>query len=154
MNDNERAMKYFIIFALGSAALLPICGEIYANISRGFGIAVIAVWAVAAGLKFSSLPPKTAMLGLTAYVFSSVVLSLVGYVLIHPAVKSWLEQNSRYFELTLPEWAAYWGKAFGLIAASYAVYFARLGIKKATKKISDNSKQAANAIDNAFGDDE
>lgn len=147
-------MKYFIIFALGSAVLLPVCGEVYANIAPAFGIAIIAVWTITAGLKFSSLPPKPAMLGITAYVFSSVVLSLVGYVLIHPAIKGWLEENSKYFALTLPEWAAYWGKAFGLTAASYIVYFARLGIKKATGKISDNNKQAANAIDNAFGDGE
>lgn len=154
MNDNERAMKYFIIFALGSAVMLPICGEIYANISRGFAIAAVSVWALTAGLKFSALPPRTAMLGITAYVFSSGVLSLIGYVIIHPAVKSWLEANSKYFELTLPEWAMYWGCAFGLLAASYVVYFARFGLKKAFGKISDNNRQAASAIDNAFGDDQ
>lgn len=154
MNDNERAMKYFIIFALGSAVILPVGGEMYANIARSFGLVFIAVWAAAAGLKFSSLPSKTALLGLTAYVFSSMVLSLIGYVLIHPAIKDWLEENSKYFELSLPEWASFWVKAFGLLAGSYAVFFARKGLKKAIGKLSDNNRQTARAIDNAFGDDE
>ena len=154
MNNNEKAMKYFIIFALGAAVVLPLGFEVYANISRLFGMLLVFCLAAAAGVKLSSLPVRPAMLGITAYVFSGAVLSLIGYVIIHPAVRRWLESNSKYFDLPLVEAVGYWGKAFGLLAFSYAIYFARLGIKAAMGKIEKNSTEAASAIDNAFEDDE
>ncbi|SDA15900.1 hypothetical protein SAMN02910447_01020 [Ruminococcus sp. YE71] len=154
MNDSEKSMKYFIIFALGAAVVLPVGGEVFANISHGFGIGMVAVWAVLAGVKFSSLPFRNAMLGVSAYVFSAVVLSLIGYVVIHPAVKSWLEANSTYFELSLVELAGYWAKAFALLACSYLIYFGRLGFRAAVGKFEKNSSETSAAIENAFEDDE
>ena len=85
MKDLDRAMKYFIGFALGSAVALPLLGEVYANISKGIALFLAAAWAVWAGVKFSSLSLKSAMLGVTSYVFSSVILSFIGYLAIHPA---------------------------------------------------------------------
>lgn len=154
MKDLDRAMKYFILFAVGSAAVLPLAGEIYANVSKSAAIAAVAVWAVYAGWKFSSLPVKSAMLGITSYVFSSVILSVFGYLIIHPSVKSWLESHSVYFSLPLNEWAVYWGEAFALLLASYVIYFARLGLLKAAGKFRNNSEQTASAIDNAFSEDD
>ena len=78
MKDLDRAMKYFIGFALGSAVALPLLGEVYANISKGIALFLAAAWAVWAGVKFSSLSLKSAMLGVTSYVFSSVILSFIG----------------------------------------------------------------------------
>ncbi|MBR1723402.1 MAG: hypothetical protein IJ723_00035 [Ruminococcus sp.] len=153
MNENnERSMKYFMIFALGAAAILPVCGEIYANVSRGFAYALVIAWTLAAGVKFSSLPFRSGMLGITSYVFSSMVLSMIGYVIIHPAVRRWIEDHSDYFELPLIDWVKYWAAAFGLLFAAYLVYFIRLGIRKAAGKLRDNGERAASAIDSAFDD--
>ena len=154
MNDNERAMKYFIIFALGSAVILPCCGEVFANISHGAAFTAVAIWTVAAGIKFSSLPVKSAMLGITAFFFSSVILSLIGYVIIHPAVKNWLTANSVYFDLSLTELVSYWGRAVSMLIIPYLVFFARLGVKRSMGKLEDNGKKAASAVDNAFDDDD
>ncbi|MGN0634218.1 MAG: hypothetical protein ACI4JW_10180 [Oscillospiraceae bacterium] len=154
MKELDRAMKYFICFALGSAAVLPILGEVYANISKTAALIFAAAWAVFAGVKFSSLPVKSAMLGITSYAFSSVILSLIGYVIIHPAIRSWLESNSEYFSLPLSDWARYWSAAFSLLLLSYVIYFARLGIKKAVCKFRSNSEASASAIENAFSEDE
>jgi hypothetical protein len=154
MKDIDRAMKYFILFALGSAVVLPIMSELYANVSNGIALALTAAWAVWAGVKFSPLPPKSAMLGITSYVFSSVVLSLIGYVIIHPAIKSWIEAHSVYFSLSLSEFARFWGAAFGLLLSAYVIYFVRLGISKALEKLKRNSRETASAIDNAFSEDE
>ena len=155
MNENnEKAMKYFMIFTLGAALLLPFCGEIYANVSKGFACAVVAVWAMAAGWRFSCLPVRSAMLGITSYAFSSVVLSLIGYVIIHPAVMKWIESHSQYFYLPLTEWVKYWAAAFGLLFAAYPVYFAKLGLMKALGKLKQNGEMAASAIDSAFDDED
>lgn len=152
MTDNEKSMKYFMVFTLGAALLLPLCGEIFANVSRGFAYAVVIGWTLAAGVKFSSLPLKSGMLGITSYVFSSVVLSMIGYVIVHPAVRGWIEKHSDYFELSLIDWARYWVAAFLLLFAAYVVYFARFGMNKALGKMKQNGEQAASAIDSAFDD--
>ncbi len=152
MNNNEKSMKYFVIFALGAAVMLPAGYEVYANISRGFAMIMVAALAIAAGVKFSPLPAKSAVLGISAYVFSGAVLSMIGYVIIHPAVRSWLEANSKYFDLPLVEMAGYWAKAFGLLACSYVVYFGWLGLRAAMGRIEKNNSAAASAIDNAFED--
>jgi hypothetical protein len=154
MKDIDRAMKYFILFAIGSAVVLPVLGEVYANVSNGIAVALAAAWAVWAGVKFSSLTPRSAMLGITAYVFSSVVLSLVGYVIIHPAIKSWIENHSVYFSLSLEQLVKFWGTAFGLLLAAYVIYVVRLGFSKAFEKLRNNSRETASAIDNAFSEDE
>ncbi len=152
MENNERSMKYFMIFTLGAALILPFGGEIYANLSRGFAYFLVIGWTLAAGIKFSSLPFKNGMLGITSYVFSSVVLSIIGYVIIHPAVRRWIENHSEYFELPIIDWVKYWAAAFMLLFAAYAVYFARMGLMKALGKMKQNGEQTASAIDSAFDD--
>lgn len=154
MKDIDRAMKYFIVFSLGSAVVLPLMGEVYANVSKTIAIVLVAAWAVWAGSKFSSLTVKSAMLGITSYAFSSVILSLIGYVIIHPAVKSWIEDHSEYFTLPLTEWAKYWSAAFAMLMLAYVIYFARLGLAKAHGRLKSNSRETASAIDNAFSEDE
>jgi hypothetical protein len=154
MKDLDRAMKYFVAFALGSAVLLPLLGEVYANISKTAAMVLVAAWAIWAGVKFSSLPLKSAMLGITSYVFSSAVLSIVGYVIIHPAVRTWIENHSEYFTLSLTELANYWGAALAMLLLAYIVYFVRLGLSKAAAKLRRNSRETASAIDNAFSEDE
>lgn len=154
MKELDRAMKYFIVFALGSAVLLPLLGEVYANISRTGALVLVCCWAVSAGVKFSSLPVKSGLVGITAYVFSSVILSLIGYLIIHPAVKGWIDEHSEYFTLSLSEWVRYWGAAFSAQLLAYVIYFARLGISKARGRLKSNGAAAASAIDNAFSEDE
>lgn len=155
MDDNEKSMKYFICFALGAAVLLPFCGEIYTNVAKTPALAAVAAWTIFSGIKFSSLPMKKAMLGISAYVFSSAVLSVVGYTIIHPAVKEWIEKRSQYFgtfdESGLLDWGIYWTAAFILLAAAYVVCLIRKGIDRLRGK-SENAANISSVIDNAFED--
>ncbi|MCD8094954.1 MAG: hypothetical protein LUE12_02350 [Ruminococcus sp.] len=153
MKDIDRAMKYFIGFSVGSAVILPIVCEMYANIST-YSLVFVFAWAVFVGVKFSFLTTKSAMLGITAYVCSSGVLSIFGYLIIHPHIKSWLEENSTYFSLSLESMVKYWASALGLLLLAYFIYFVKLGVLKATGRLKENSSSAASAIDNAFSDDE
>lgn len=153
-SNNEKAMKYFILFTIGSALLLPFGYEIYANLSRTFAWIILSVWVIAAGVKFSRLPLKNAMLGITSFVFSSVVMSVIGYLAIHPAVRSWIERHSEYFELTLAESLGYWYAAFLSLFAVYIVFFAALGVKKAVIALISEPDSVTDAVDNAFADSE
>jgi hypothetical protein len=153
MKEIDRSMKYFIAFALGSAVVLPLMYETYLNLSKTIAIVLVAVWAAAAGVKFSTLPTKTALLGITAYIFSSAVTSILGFVVIHPAVKNWIENHSEYFSPTLKEVAMYWGQAFGLLFFSYVIMMLIKGFRFAEDKIRSGRKEVGTAIDNAFSED-
>ncbi len=152
MNDLDRAMKYFIGFSLGSAIILPLVCEMYSNVSS-YCVWFVAIWAIVVGVKFSNISLKSAMLGITAYVFSSAVLSIFGYLGLHPIIKDWLEENSTYFSLSLEGAARYWAAALAMLLLAYVVYLIRLGILKAMGKLKENSSAAASAIDTAFDDD-
>lgn len=152
MNDNEKAMKYFMIFAPAAGAAVPLGLEIYTNVSHAAGYFIAALLTVIAAVKFSPLPVKDALLGITSYVFSAVVLSIIGYMLIHPAAVSWIKHNSEYIEPLAVDVIRYWVSAFLMIFAVYPIYFAVKGIKKAAGRLEQNAEKTASAIDNAFDD--
>ena len=73
MNESERTMKYFILFSVGAAILLPLSAEIYANLSRAVATVIVLGLAVGAGVRFGLLPPKKALLGCTAFLLSDML---------------------------------------------------------------------------------
>ena len=153
MNDSERSMKYFILFSIGAAVLLPLGTEVYANLSRVIAAVIVLALAVTAGIRFGLLPPKKALLGCSAFLLSSVVLSMVGFAAIHPAIRNWLTANSKYFEMTILDWVICWTKTFAELGTVFPVCLAVLGIRKLCGK-PDITESSSQMIDDAFSEDE
>lgn len=154
MNDIQKSMKYSLIYGLVGAVLLPLIYECYANISRNVAMVLIGAWAVYAGIKFSRLKAKAALLGITAALAYSGILGLICYVIIHPAAVSFLEKHSSYFYLTLKEQASFVIYAALVMLLMYVVCLAKYGIFRAINLIRGNGEKAAGYIDNAFSDED
>ena len=152
MNESERTMKYFIIFSVGAAILLPLSAEIYANLSRAAATVIVLGLAIGAGVRFGLLPPKKALLGCTAFLLSSIVLCMVGFAAIHPPIKNWLTENSKYFEMSLIDWAFCWTKTFAEIGTVFPVCFTVLGIRKLCGKLESSPDSGSPMIDDAFSE--
>ena len=159
-------MKYFIIFALVSAVLLPVCGEFYVigdfywKISKWLVTAVVFIWTAAVGICFGRLPFRKAMLGCTAFALSSLVLGMVGMALIHPLFRKGLNDFEEYFTFSYTttgyyvDWLFYWAKAFAALGVSFITAFTALGVRKLLNKDSEEDRKTSSAIDNAFSEDE
>lgn len=166
MNENERSMKYYIIFALVSAVLLPVCGEFYVigefywKIARWLVTAIVFIWTAVAGVFFGRLPIKKAMLGCAAFALSSLVLGMVGFALIHPLFRKGLNDYEEYFAYSFTttgyyfDWLFYWAKAVAALGLSFIAAFMTFGIKKLASKDSEEDRKTSSAIDNAFSEDE
>ena len=166
LEENERSMKYFIIFALISGVLLPILGELYVvgkfycNVSQGFVTALVIIWTALAGVCFGRLSAKKAMLGCTAFALSSLVLSMVGYAVIHPIVQRQTDNFAEYFKVFESDtryyfdWIFYWVKTAVGLGVSFLAAFTVIGIRKLTGRIAEDGEKTASAIDNAFSEDD
>ena len=153
MNDVQKTLKYSLVFGLTGAVIIPLFYEIYANISKTIGLLLVAVWAIAAGVKLSSEKLKYGILGATACLAYTGVLGLVCYTAIHPAAVSFLNAHSDYIQLSLEEqaWFLLYAALIGL--CMYLICFARLGLMKAVSLIKGNGDKAAAYIQDAFADD-
>ncbi len=167
LEENERSMKYFIIFALISGVLLPVMGELYVvgdcycNVSQGVVTALVMIWSALAGAFFGRLSAKKALLGCTAFALSSLVLSMVGYAVIHPIVKRQTDDFAAYFDSVYTtntnyylDWIFYWVKAAVGLGLSFITAFIVIGIRKLTGKMAEDNEKTSSAIDNAFSEND
>ncbi|MCR5120940.1 MAG: hypothetical protein K6B74_00810 [Ruminococcus sp.] len=167
IEENERSMKYFIIFALVSAVLLPILGELYVigkfycGVSQALVTVLLFVWTAGAGGVFGRLTAKKAMLGCAAFALSSLVLSMVGYAVIHPIIKRQTNDLAAYFDSVYTastdyyiDWVFYWVKAVAGLGLSFLAAFVVIGIRKLTGRIAESDAQTSAAIDNAFSEND
>ena len=154
MNDLNRSMKYSMVFGLAGAVILPFLYECYANISHTGALFLIGCWAVFAGIKFSRLPFKSAMLGISACLAYSGVLGMVCYVAMHPAAVRFLTAHSKYFYLSLKEQMYFLLYAALIMVGMYIVCLAKYGVCKAVSRLKDNGRKTAEYIDNAFSDED
>lgn len=152
MDSMKRSMKYSLIFGICGSAVIPVIYEIYANISKDLALLFFAAYMLTAGVKFSSLPAKEAMLGITCTVAYSAVLSVPMYLVIHPRVKALLEKRSKYFQLAFGEQLSFIIRILLIFLLMYLVWIARAGLKKAFEKFRSNGEKAKDYIDNAFDD--
>lgn len=153
MKDLPRAMKLSLIYGLIGAALIPFLYEFYANISRTGALVLVGIWAIGVGLKFSSLAFKEATVGITACLAYTGILGLICYVIIHPAIVSFLEKNSAYFLLSLKEQSLYVLYVAIILACMYIVCYAKYGIVKAISQLKGNSEKTGQYINDAFNDE-
>lgn len=152
METMKRSMKYSLIFGIFGCFLIPVIFELYANVSRDLALLLFTAYVLTAGVKFSPLPAKDAMLGITCTIAYSGVLSIPAFLLIHPRVKSMLEKRSKYFTLSFSDQIKFIIYIALLFLLMYLVWAARAGFKKAFEKFRSNSEKAKIYIDNAFDD--
>ena len=154
MLDLRKSMKLALIFGLTGAVLLPVFYEIYANVSGGIGLFFVLGWVLFAGIKFSGLSFKEAIIGITCNIAYSGVLGFICYLAIHPAVMKLLVKHSTYFQLGIEAKLVYVTCCFFLFAGMYLLWLLRFSIRKVIEKFKSNSEQAGAYIENAFDDKE
>ena len=154
MLDLRRSMKLAIGFGLTGAVLMPVLYEIYANISAGIALVLVLIWVLFAGVKFSSLTFKEAVIGITCTIAYSGILGFVCYFLIHPAVMKLLVKNSVYFQLGIRSQLLFFAYCFVIFLGMYLVWPIRFCGRKTLEKFRSNSEKAGEYIDNAFDDED
>ena len=150
MKDFPKAMKLSLCFGLIGAVLVPLMYEVYANVSHGVSLFVLAGWAVFIGVKYSFLSRKAALLAGAAGMAYTFGLGLIFYIIIHNAAVAMLEKNSKYFYLTLKEQMLWWLYAVLILLSAFVVMFFVWGIKYAVRRIRSNSERVGDYIANAF----
>ena len=154
MDTMKRSMKYSLIFGICGCAVIPVLYEVYANVSKDLALVLFAVYVIAAGVKFSPLPAKEAMLGITCTIAYSGVLSIPMFLIVHPWVRDMLQKRSKYFALSFSEQLRFVVMFALIFLLMYLVWAARAGFRKAFEKFRSNSEKAKTYIDNAFDDSE
>ena len=152
MENLKTSMKYSLAFGLAGAVLIPVFYEIYANISKGTGLFLIACWSFLAGIKFSHLSFKEAFTGITCTIAYSGILGAVCYIIIHPAVQKMLNEDSVYFQLDLKSQMFFVLYSVIISLLMYVVWVAKFGIVSAFKRFRSNREKTGDYIDNAFDD--
>lgn len=154
MTDIQKSMKLSLVFGLSGAVIMPVMYEMYANVSNAAGLVLIAVWAVLAGVKFSAVRFREALVGMVCTLAYAGILGVVCYVLIHPWVSRTLSQRSVYFQLSLREQAYFVLYAVLISLCMFIVWGGIFGVKKALERFRLNSEKTGEYINNAFDDDE
>ena len=148
----KRSMKYSLIFGICGSIVIPIVYELYANVSKDIALVLFAAYIIFAGVKFSALHAKEAMLGMVTTAAYSIGLGIPAFLLIHPAVKSMLEKRSVYFQLELTQQITFVVRMLLIFLLMFAVWCARAGFSKAIGKLRSNSEKTGDYINNAFDD--
>ncbi len=146
----KRAMKLSLMFGLPGGVAVPLAFEIYANVSQAAAFVLLGVWIIFVGVKFFPLPVKPSFVGIAAFIAYTVAFGIVLISPIHNAVKSFLDENSKYFQLKLGEAAAFWVYAVLL----YLCLFLSAVLRFAVIRIKANNERTASSIENAFDDTE
>ena len=152
MTDLRRSMKQAIILGLSGAVLIPVLYEIYANVSMGMGLILLTVWMIFAGIKFSGMTFKEALIGITCTLAYSGILGFVCSLAIHPAVMDMLVKRSVYFRLGLQGTIVFIVYALVISLLMYVIWIIRFFIRKTVEKFRSNSEKAGEYIENAFND--
>lgn len=152
MTDLRRSMKQAIILGLSGAVLIPVLYEIYANVSMGMGLILLTVWMIFAGIKFSGMTFKEALIGITCTLAYSGILGFVCSLAIHPAVMDMLVKRSVYFRLGLQGTIVFIVYALVISLLMYVIWIIRFFIRKTAEKFRSNSEKAGEYIENAFND--
>ena len=152
MEEMKKAVKYSLIFGICGAGVIPVIYEIYANVSKDAALWIFSAYVIFAGVKFSPLKAREAMLGMVCTAAYSGVLAIPLYLVIHPAVKGWLEKKSKYFQLDLSAQLRFLGAVGIIFLLMFMVWIARAGVSRAVKKLRSNSEKTGSYIENAFSE--
>lgn len=151
--DLNSALEKAVIFGLLGAAGIPLAYEVFANISESIAWIAIVLGAAFAGVKLSGSGVKNALLGFAVMLAMTAGLGIIGFMIIHPTVKSYLESHSKYFCVSLGESVRFFVRAAALQLVVPIVILAKKGFSAAVKKLKSNGEAAGSYIDSAFDDD-
>ena len=152
MKDIQKSMKLSLIFGLLGAVGIPIIYEIYANISIAAGLFLAVCYTLAAGVIFSGLAMKSALLGITVCLAYNGILGMIAYVVIHPAMVGFLNSHSEYFQLSLKEQLMFLIYVAVILLCMYLVCFVRKGFGRAYNLFKSNREKTGAYIEDAFSD--
>ena len=152
--DLKLPMKNSIVLGFAGSIIIPALYEVYANIGKTFAVVMLFVWAVVCFIRLMRFPAKEALLAITCVLIYTTALGIVMYCIIHPAVQSFLEKNSKYYYLTLKEEMLFFGFAIGVMALLYLMFAGKVFFMKCVDKFRENSDKAGQYIDNAFDSSE
>lgn len=152
--DLKLPMKNSIILGLIGSALIPTLYEVYANIGRRFALILLAAWVIFCFVRLVRFPAKEALLSVTCLIAYTGILGIVMYCIIHPAVQSFLEKNSKYYYLPFKEEMWFFGLALGIMLMLYVLLAVKLMVQRSIAKFRENSEKAGQYIDSAFDSSE
>lgn len=155
MNENmTKSVKLALVFGFAGAVGIPLAYECYANVSRFIAMFLLAAGAVFVGIKLSEFSFKDAFV---AFVFMFVLMcgfTIVGFMIIHPAVVKFLEERSEYYPLSAVEGVKFFVKTAGIQLLAVGVCVVKACGKYMIKKFRENSEATGKYIENAFDDSE
>lgn len=151
--DLVKAIRLSMVFGFVGAVAIPFAFEVYANLGAVFGWALVLALVVVASIKFSTLELKSSLIGFITMMVFMLGLGIISYMIIHPAVKSYLTNNSKYFYVEPAKTFLFFVRASLMMIVIPLVSITKCGISYALKKIRTNSEATKNYIDNAFKDD-
>lgn len=153
MNDKlNNSIKLGLWFGIISSVVLPLGYEIYGNLSRNIAIFLLCAYGVYVGIRFCKVPFREAFIGLAEMFALGFGLTLVTFMLIHPASVKFLNSHSKYFSMSTTESFKYFIKA-GVVLLLPVIICGIKGIFQiVVKKIRRNGEMTKNYIDNAFDD--
>ncbi len=150
--DINKALKIAVICGIAGAVFVPVCYEVYANISRNIACFLLLAAACAVGVRLCVNKLSSALLAFVTMFVMEAGLGIVGFMIIHPAIKSYLSDHSKYFYLGLADSARYFVNAALIQLVIPAILIAKAAFLTAFKKLKENSEAAGKYIDNAFDD--
>lgn len=155
MNENmNRSVRLALIFGFVGAVGIPLAYECYANVSRFIALVLLAMAAVYVGVKLSAFSFKDAFV---AFVFMFVLMSgftIVGFMIIHPAVEKALRESSEYYALSIAESVKFFVKTAGIQFLAVGVCVLKSCGKYMVVKFIENSEATGKYIENAFDEEE
>ncbi len=154
MENEQNYIKQSIISGLIGAAVFPFLYECYANVMRGFAVALALFGCVLMGFVLAKNSLSKALCGLTFFTLLSVGLGLFLQIIVHRHIVDFLESRSKYFYLSYRDISIYIIKIFTCYISGYIVCIARCGGRAAVRKMRSNSQDTKSFIDNAFGEDD
>lgn len=154
MKNIQKSMKFSFIYGFIGALIIPVFYEVYSNVSVNIGLFFIACFAVVSGIAFSRLPLRSGILGITVALAYTGIFGMLVYVLLHPAVVSFLNSNSVYFQLSLKAQVVFLLYTSLILFGMYIVFFVSKIFSKAIKQFKNNREKAGVYIQKAFSDNE
>ncbi len=154
MKDIQKSMKFSMIFGFIGAVAVPVFYEIYANVSNTIGLVMVCCFALVAGVAFSTIALKSALLGITVSLAYTGIFGMLVYVLLHPIVVNALKASSVYFQLSLKEQAMFLLYTALILFGMYIVCLICKGVTIAINQVKNNREKSASYIADAFSDSE
>lgn len=151
--DLVKAIRLSMVFGFIGAIVIPFAFEVFANLGAIFGWILVLTFTIIASVKFSSLKLRNSAIGFITMLVFMFGLGIIGYMVIHPAIKSLLINSSEYFYTAPKDTFLFFLKAVLMQLIIPIVCFTKRGIIFALKKIRANGEATRKYIDNAFEDE-